>query len=279
MAYSITQQPLLTGGQRGNLDELMKILSEQLGRGVEPYPGQMVPGASQLQEQGFSMAGGLPGQFDRFQGMAEGALSDVLTPYDPASATEFWEKSYKQPGLETWRQDVIPSIKEHYASRDAADSGAMDRAIARSGKDLTSDMSAKLAELIYGGEQAHKGRQTVGIDQAGRVAGMPLAAIASLMGTGGTKRQIAGEELSEPYQKWASSQPYANPWLSYLSPGLNVRAFENIIEPSQMMMPTQGGGAGPGLMSALLPALGMAAGGFLSGPAFGAGGGGFGALF
>jgi len=292
--------PKYTPGQEQLLNAITGQLIPQVGQGVTPYPGQMVAGLSPLQQQGFNIAGGMGGigqaaqqhfqsmlgQVDtgmagRGMGMAEGALQDVLAPWDPAAATELWETAYKRPALETWREDIMPSIMEKgVRSAGTADSGPMQRELARSGETLATNLSGQLANLLYSGQQAQLGRQQAGAGQAmnlaglpsnvlqgaGQVGGMGTDMLSQLLNIGGIQRGVAGEQLQEPYAKWQYSQPYNNPYLTnFLGTALSQ-------PPMDYYTTTSGPGAAqmlPGLGSMI----GGAQGGFLGGSG-GTGGGG-----
>lgn len=260
-----SQYPRLTEGQRELLDALTGQLIPEMGRGVTPYPGQMVADISPLQQQGFDVATGMagPGQqaqqyfqnmlggidtgmAGRGMGMAEQALGPMLEPFDPAAATEFWETSMKAPALRTWREDMMPSIMEKGVRKaGTADSGPMQRELARSGEDLMTNLSAQLGGLLYSGQQAQLGRQQQGVGQAMNLSNLPGALLqgagrvgqqgtnllSQMMNIGTTQRAIGQEGLTAEQMKWQASQPYMNPWLQqFLSQALGVSAFDTVVE-------------------------------------------------
>ena len=269
--------PYAGTGVRDLYSQLSEILSGQMGQGITPYGGQIVPGASQLQQQGFGLAQGLgplatgAGQFfgdvlgqqaaggGQYQQLAGQGIQDIMQPWDPASATQMWETAFKAPAMQTWQQDVIPSIMERYAGQGAADSGAMGRTLARSGQELTTGLGGQLAQLLYGGQQAHLGRQQTGVGQAmgmaalpgqiagqaGQVGGMGTDILSQMLNIGGQQRGIAGEQLGEPYMKYQQSQPWANPYLlNFLGAGLGQPPMGTIAQqqgPSwSSMLPSMG---------------------------------------
>jgi len=285
------------------LRELYKQLSEwigpQIGQGITPYPGQIVPGPSGLQQQGFGAAGGLtplatggmdilsqalgqydPAQAGQFMGMGQKGLSDIMQPYDPTSAQEAWRANMR-PAFNMWRDKVIPAIQEKgVAMTGTGDAGGIGRDIARSGKDLATNMASMLASSLYGGEQAHLGRQQTGVgqamgmaqmpgqllSQAGGMAGMGTDLLSQMLNIGGQQRGITGQQMQEPYAKWQAAQPWANPYLqNFLGTTLS--------QPGMDYYTTQGG---PGIGSQLLPALGSFLGeeggiGAMAGPLMGLG--------
>jgi hypothetical protein len=273
----------LTPGQRDLLDTLTTLLGGQVGIGTTPYPGQRVAPTSGLQQQAFDLMSGFmpmaqtgqnimqqalqgfsPGAAQGFQQMGGDALGNLMKPFDPTEATQFWEAAHVTPALKMWQQDIIPTIKEHYAARDAADSGAMDRALARSGETLTTNLSAQLANLLFQGQQSQKGMQLQAIPETYRMGMMggdvlnqilsgagqlPLNIISQALGVGGVERGIGGEQLMGEQQAWGEGQPYANPWLQLLGPALGTQAVEPYYKES-----------GPGMAAMLLPLLGQAMG-------------------
>jgi hypothetical protein len=240
----------------------------------------MIPGVSPIQEQGFDLAGGLPGmiggqqqfsqqmlgQIDpgmagRGMGMAESSLQDLMAPYDPSATEDFWSKSIKAPAMEAWRDEIMPSIMERGVGMGGtARSGPMGRELARSGEDLATNLSGQLAGLQYSGQQAQLGRQQTGVNQAmnlaglpsslmqgaGQVGGMGTDILSQMLNIGGMQRGIAGEQLQEPYAKWQQAQPWNNPYLqAFLGQALG--------QPPKDVIATE---QGPGMGAQLLGPLG-----------------------
>lgn len=269
--------------QKALLKALIGQIQPQIGAGITPYAGDRVPPISPLQQQGFDiMQGYMPyaQQFQDFTGQAltqydpqrgmraqelgAGALENVLAPFDPSAATEMWEKSWKQPALETWREDVMPAIMEKGVRKGGtADSGPMQRELARSGETLTTNLAGQLANLLYSGEQAQMGRQLSGLPEAYRgamtptdvlgqqmqIGQFPLNVMQQALGVGGQQRGIAGEQMGAEQQAWTEAQPYENPWLQYLSQALGTQAIQPYYK--------QGG---PGMGALGMGALGSAMG-------------------
>ncbi len=263
--FEVTQRSTLTAEQEDVLGQLMGQLQAQIGQGVAPFPGQITPEASQLQRQGFDLAGQIPGQIGGLQNIAMQGLQRTMQPFDPATAMQTMEPA-RQLGLRTFERDIIPMLSEKFlAGTGARGSGSFARELSRGGQDLSLGLSAQLAPYLFAGEQAQRQRETMIPGMAGQAAGIPGIGLQALMGAGGQQRGIQSEQGQEAFQKWAMSQPTANPWLDFLGKGLGTQAFENIVQPAIRSQSQSGGGGG--LMSSLLPALGMAAGGFLAGPA------------
>ena len=277
-----TYDPYEGTGVRELYKQLAGQLSSQIGKGVTPYPGQIVPGASSLQQQGFGLAQGLgpmatgagqffgdtlgqvdPGMTGRAMGTAEQTLQNVLQPFDPKMLIESLEPARKF-GMDVYKQDVMPAIAEKYFS--GGEGGAGYRELARGGERLSSGLAAQLASYIYPASEAQKGREQIGVGQAMQMAGMPgqiagqagqvggmgTDILSQMLNIGGQQRDITAQQMQEPYQKWQQAQPYNNPWLQYMGQALS--------QPPMGMMAQQ---QGPG-WSSMLPGLGSFLGGWLN---------------
>lgn len=274
--------------------------------GVSAYPGPLVPGASPLQQQGFDVAQGLtpiasggqeyfgdilsrtdvdaPG---RAMGMAERGLSDVLRPFDPSTVTEGLQPG-KDLAMNTFFRDFMPRLKESMVGRaGTADTGALDRLAVQGGEDISLGLGAQSFPYLFQGQQNQLGRQQGGVNQAMNLAGLPGQVLgqagqiggmgANLLGQqmniGGIQRDITGQQMQEPFQKWQVEQPYNNPYLQMIASLSQSAPRMDYVNQQQA----------PGLFQQMMPALGMAAGGYFGGGGtlagmgsslFGGGGGG-----
>lgn len=291
--------PFAGTGMRDLFKKFTQWLQPQVG-GVTPYPGQMVPGPSGLQQMGFDVAQGLTpiasggqeyfgdilGRTDveapgRAMGMAERGLSDVLAPFDPSMVTEGLEPG-RQLALDTYFRDIVPGLKESYVNRaGTADAGALDRALAREGSRLSLGLGAQSFPYLFQGQQNQFGRQQTGVNQAMNLAGMPGSVLGQAgqiggmgadilsqqMNIGGIQRGITGEQMGEPYQKWQMQQPYNNPYARMIASLSGGAPQMDYIAQQQ----------GPNAFAQMMPALGSFAGSYYGGGGqwpFGGGGGG-----
>jgi len=194
MEEAFTMMP----GQLNILNLLSSVLGGQIGKGIKGYEGQITPGATPLQEQIFGEAGQWMGR------------------QTPEAAREFWETGLKAPMMETWEKETIPMLREQFIGQGLESSSGLNRALAESGRRLTTDVGSMLEQVLFKGEQA----------LPGQMAGM-------MGGVAGPQRQIQAELMQEPYMKWQQEQPWANPWLQQLGLGLGTQAFETIAAPKQ----------------------------------------------
>jgi len=218
------EAPMLTREQQELLNKLIGVVIPQIGQGVKAYPGQMVAGPSALQTQGFDLTSQLFGS----GGTGQDVLGKIIAgpgggAYDPESATRFWETSVKAPAIKSWQEEILPAVKESFIGLNAGRSGAANRAIAKSGEDLMSSLSASLGDILYKGEQSQ-------LDRLQNIPGLASILTQPLMSGGGVQRGIESQQLMEPYQKWQAEQGYANPWLSFISQILGTQAVQPIVQ-------------------------------------------------
>jgi hypothetical protein len=233
----IKQPALMTGGQQDLLGKLTGLLTGEIGAGVQAYPGQITPGPSGIQSQAFGSISdilGGTGLAGATSEMGMTALNKILEGYDPTLAMQSWEKGVKEPAMRTWTEEMIPQILESYGGRNALSSSGLQKTLAKSGTNLASDISGQLMQTLL----AEKGQTTQAQLQGIPLTQMPLQTAMTALGAGITQRGIEAEQLAEPYQKWQTEQPYANPWLQQVQPTLEQKAFENIAYPKE----TMGGG-------------------------------------
>ena len=256
-----------------------------LSQGLTPYgDGQIVPGASPLQQQGFSAAQGLtplatagqeyfggalgqadPGAPQRYMGQAEQGLQQQMQPFDPTMAMQAMEPA-RQLGLQSYKEDVVPWIMERYGpAMGAKESGAMGRELARGGERLGLGVSAQLAPYLYAGKQAQLGRQAnipsqymnlAGLPgqvlgQAGQIGGMGANLLGQQMNIGGMQRGITAEQMQEPYMRF--QQPYSPQMMNLLQMALGQ-------QPNEIVAQQQPAGMGYSMLSGLAPGIGLGMG-------------------
>ena len=245
--YNISQQSRLSPTQQKAVNSLMSVLNREIGMGVMPYPGQMVAEASPLQQMLFQQGTNLAQIAPAMQ--QQGLKMMDTEQWDPSQARELWQTSVRDPMLETWQDKIVPQVQEKYAAQNALSSGAANRALAESGRKLTSDIGSQLAQLLYQDRQSHRDyslqQQSTGLNTLTNA----LQQMQGLAGIGESQRGVKQDLLQEPLKKWLQMQPYNNPWLQFFNQGVNPTYQENFATPE----PTSFG-------TAIAPALGQSLG-------------------
>jgi len=293
----VSQVSTLTPGQYNLLEKLTKTLLPQINQGITPYSGQRVPGVSGLQQQGFDIFRGYmplagegqtalseafsrynPDAAGQFQQMGADALARVTKDFDPENITNALEPA-RQLGLQSFREDIVPYLTEHYAAGgDIKSSGAMNRALANAAKDFSLGFSANAAPYYIQGYENNLNRNLSAVPEAYRMGMMPTDVLNQVIsgpgsygtnlatmgiGAGGIERGIEGEQLGARQQYWTEAQPWMNPYLQqYLPAALGTQATENIYEQN-----------GPNAASMMMPAFGSMLGMYAGNKLFPAGAG------
>ena len=225
-----------TKEQRGLLNKLINTISPQIGQGVEAYGGPLVAEPTDALSKIFSGTSGTANDLASGGGYYAPAaasgdvLQNLMKDFDPASTTEYWEKSMKAPAMDTWTKEVLPQILESYGGRNASSSSGMGTSLAKSGETLTTNLGAQLQELLFNTEQAQKQTQLAAAGQAQNLANVPGNTLNQLLTPASSEYDIAQNKVTEPYTKWSTEQAYNNPWLQqYLGAGaLNVPGTPSI---------------------------------------------------
>jgi len=232
--------------QTNLLDRIAGLMGGQVGSGITPYPGTMVPGITPLQQAGFGLMGGLsplasgamgyfgdvlgqtkPGAAQQYQQLGGQTLEQLMQPFDTASFTQQVMDPTKAYAMQTYQQDIMPMLMEKYGTS-SKDSGALWNILGKQGANISTALGAQMAPYLYEGQQAQLNRQQQGVNQAmqmaqlpgsllqqaGGIAGMGTDLVSQMLNAGAQQRGIAGEGLQEQASKYQLSQPYSNPWLT-----------------------------------------------------------------
>jgi len=247
-----------------------------LGQQVQGYPGQIVPGL----DQGYSAVRQL---LQGYNPMA--TLQQYLGPalsgkpsYDvsPGAISSYFQKGVAQPAYQSFQQDVLPRIKEGFASPGNVFSSRQGTAVSNQLGDLSRQLASQLGQYQIQGQglaaqlaESAANRQV----QAGQyLAGAPLAFGQGIEGLLQPFQQNKQAQASGKYQEFLrTSAP--NPYLQLALGLLNTQQTSAYRQPGLL---NTLGGAGSDILG-----IGTAFGGlgFLNGGLgglFGGGGGLFG---
>ena len=236
------------------------------GIGVPAYEGSLTAGPSGLEQKSWGvldnlLGGGIQGS----QQTNQDAISRIMDgtgevpkydvgQFDPKAIQDWFQGALVNPAMRTWEDQVVPTIQEKFIGQNAGSSGAANRAISGSASDLMAQLNSLFADKLMGEKQAFDTREfqagtqdvqnqiNVGQNDLQRILNVPgmgstdtqsmINAILTGQQAGATQRGIEQQGLSEAFQKWLYSQPYANPWLSqFLNPAVSATSNENIVFP------------------------------------------------
>ena len=229
------------------------FLRPQIGQPGPQFTGDLAPGASELQQQGFELAGSFGSGGER-----TAALERLLSA-DPAfradELEEIFQAGIARPTLRQFERDILPGIDQRFAARGIANSGVRARALALAGSDVNEQLLAARSGL----QLAQIGSRERALDRVGPAIQSSLAnelsGIAVRATTGETQRAIQGEQMADAFRRFLEAQPVFNPALGLLPVSLN--------SPIPGVQSKDRGGLG----SALGTIAGGIGGAFLGGPA------------
>jgi len=242
----------------------------------QTYPGQMVAETP----QGFTKA------YEEYMGGQYGDISRQTTrdlmsgkpaySFDAAATTKRWEEEYAKPIMQTWREQVMPTIKE---------SMNMPGGLYSRG---TSDYLAQQAGEFYGGRVAPslygalEAGETRGFQSAEAAAAQRIAALSIPYQEFGQRAGAAGAfqaqqqaPLSAAYQEYLRQDPYK---YAQLMAGIGTTpTMDTIVKQGSTgqgsMIGALGGMALGGLLAAPTGGMSIGMGAALGGAAGGAAGG------
>lgn len=150
--------------------------------------------------RGAGPAGGVaPGQ-PQYRGPTGTALADVIGPTaggrDPEGAQRYWKEALVDPSMDLWG-DIKAKTMEPFAGMGGMRSGEAMRAMGRAGKEFTTGLTGQLADILYKGEEAARGREFTGQESyAGRAGGAQEAMLGREFAGGESYagRQATGRE-------------------------------------------------------------------------------------
>lgn len=129
---------------------------------------------------------------------AQSALQNLLA-LDPAARQQLFQESIVAPTLETYQQQVIPSIQQYYSDLGLGSSGALNQALAQSATSLGTQLGAQQMDF-------YKTQQAGALGALGQLGGLATTAtqapmiqqsqgiLGSLLGLGG---QLGGAAIQQ----------------------------------------------------------------------------------
>lgn len=106
----------LTGSQKALDKRLGELLEANIGRGATPLTKPLVADMPSLFTQAYKGLSDMLGEYG--QARREALMQDVAgTPawaFDPHGTKKEWQQSFAIPVMETWRETVLPMLKESY---------------------------------------------------------------------------------------------------------------------------------------------------------------------
>jgi len=248
------QVDIMTGKQKGLLNQMSDLLGQNVGQGIDAYGGQITPGATANQMGAWQGASNLfndPRGIDPSAAQRQLLSGDPAFQIDPAQRERFYNDALVAPARASFR-DTMQGIDQRYGAG-FGESGSHRGAGYRAAEDFETGLMGKRAELLYADEMASRGaaeagmgRMAQGVSMAPQLGQDYRANLGAMSQLGGEERSIAGQQLGEEYNKWQTEQDYNNPWLGFFGSTMSAQPFAIQNNP----------GMGGAVMSTLMPMVG-----------------------
>lgn len=226
--------PTMTGGQRELLNRLTGILGSQMpvtGKGRSDFDMPQVGRSTSTALN--RLLSGSSGRIQDPNATGTEVLNQIMSGYSPESTAEWWEQSVKAPMMEAWQKDILPQVMEPFVAANSFDSGASRRAVAESGRRLTTDMGAMLSDAQQNERLQHLNRIMNVPGMSMSLEQQPFDNLLRTIGLG-----MTGAD-------W--EQNLKNSWMNLLPTALGSSAFSPIVQG-----PTQSQGLFQSFVSPLL---------------------------
>lgn len=226
----------LTPEQAQLLEDLNLLLTEQLGQGLAPFEGEIVPGIDPLQQRAFDQLGLLSPDSETQIGR-DAALADVVagtpafeeTDESRARTEQFFTESFERPAQAQFDVD-IDALAHRFGVQGSSLGGDFATALGRQTTNFRTNLSGIKANLLRGDRDAAIASQEAA--EARRLGGVAASGaeetrLPGALFTGGAlRRGINAEGNQEDLFNFMFSQPAFNPWLGYLGAALGVPAYQ-----------------------------------------------------
>lgn len=248
--------------------DLLEYLGRQTRRGmegVEPYPGETVPEAHQLQEQMAGFGERVMGEDPFGRGSAldqalqrSGQLME-RQEFDPERTRQMWEQSVREPARQALMEDELPQISEEFAGRGALRSSGYNRAMADATRRMQTETQGQLSQLMFDSWNQHQQTEMQRAQLGGSMLGQTLGQASQLGQMGEAMRGIEQQEMSDAERRWQMQQPWGSPYRELLPQVLGASPFAvSNTSVSQQPGMTTGQQIGQGLIGAGAQSLGAA---------------------
>lgn len=244
---------------------------------IEAYSGDITPGMQDINQMLKTVLSGklsgagpesdmIKGLISKFSGSSIPEFSFNAETFNPDEVADLFNATVKNPAMESWDEDILPSIAEKFAGRNAFDSGATVHEMVKAGRGLESDLFGQLQTMLSTAREGTKARNLQGklstdstnaglrstgygtnasaitnlVNQlVGEGSNQFNTALGGMLSLGSTEQGIATSKGQEEYQKWATEQPYNNPYLQMIMGALGLQTQQSVVNPgSAGLLPT-----------------------------------------
>lgn len=197
-------------------NELGELMRGQLGKGVDAYGGQIVPGMNENTASVLGAASGLmtgdPNRDAAIQSLMSGAG-------DPEGVRAYYE-SQLAPSQKSF-MDSLRVIDDRYGDTWGT-SGSHGKVVGDATANYGIGMGQLLGQLTFDDRNAARDRMATGVSASFANSQDQMSRLGALLGFGDYQRGLEGEQLGADFSKWQTEQAYNNPWLGFLGTALST---------------------------------------------------------
>lgn len=229
----IVQRDLLTGGQKGLLDQIVSFISS---RGFSPEQfGGSLPGPGAIEQLSLSALEDRARQLATGEGVgalttqAQDVLSNLLGTTG-ADTEEFFRTTIQDPALQAFEEDILPSIGRRFGGQEFFSTERRD-ADAQAREDLLESLTRERSRVALS-ERARVDQvilQALGLLPS--VQGADTAQLAAILGASGLARQPTVDATRFDFEKFLAQQTQQAQQIGQALASLGIQSFENIAFP------------------------------------------------
>lgn len=226
--------PTRTPEQMALLAQLAKMFqsSPDLQQGTTPFGGKMAPDLSTLERTSLAaleeraMAMG-KGAEDPVMQKARSTATDLMdSRTDLGEFNSYFKGAIEDPMLKAFQEQIMPQLTARYAHS----AFGSDRMVAegRAASDLTSNLGATRADLLFKTNEANKNRRLQAAGLAPNLIGQETQELMKLLSAGGVPRQAEDNRLTREYAEFVRQQESKQRSMQMALALLGISPVENI---------------------------------------------------
>lgn len=81
------------------------------------------------------------------------SMQGMMQPQTPQMMQDVFQKSYVDPAMQAYEQNILPSIQQRFVDANASSSSALNQALAQSASDLSTSLGSQYGSFLQGQQQ------------------------------------------------------------------------------------------------------------------------------
>lgn len=249
--------PATSASQQALEKSISQYLTGFVGKGAEPYPGQL-PGTADVPElftKAYEQYASQIGRGDITTAMKDLISGKPAYTFDPATTTKAWQETYATPLMQTWEETIMPMVESQYNIPGGFYSTRKGLGVSRAASEF---YGGQVAPTLYGSLQAGEQRGFESAEAAaGRrpgALGLPFEQFTQAAQAAGAKMGLDEKQLTAAFNEFLRTR--AEPgWAAGAGMGLSTAGtvdYTAFREPSIFEQAAPMVGAGIGAYAAFM---------------------------